>query len=102
MINEAFTKVWFSGNFHNVLFSDDEMNAASDLIIGPDGTPDINTSFNYSKKNLIKSFTKSEILNSTPDERKKCKYIFALEFRGIIKYKDKKNLCLENQYCPKI
>ena len=54
MINEAFTKVWFSGNFHNVLFSDDEMNAASDLIIGPDGTPDINTSFNYSKKEFNK------------------------------------------------
>ena len=54
MINEAFAKVWFSGNFHNVLFSDDEMNAASDLIIGPDGTPDINTSFNYSKKEFNK------------------------------------------------
>ena len=70
-MDETFSKVWFSDNFTNVLFSDDEMNTVMGSVIGSDGTPDIKTGFSYSKKNLIKPFTKSEILNSTSAERKK-------------------------------
>lgn len=50
IMDETFTKVWFSDNFTNVLFSDDEMNAMTDSVIGNNGTPDIKTNFNYSKK----------------------------------------------------
>lgn len=71
IMDKLFDQVWFSENFSNVIFSDEEMNKLMDNVIGPDGVPNLKHGFAYEKKFLNRSFTKSEILNATPEERKK-------------------------------
>lgn len=70
-MTDSFDQVWFSENLSNVIFTDDEMNRVMDSVIGPDGIPNLKGGFGYAKKYLIRSFTKSEIINATPEERKK-------------------------------
>ena len=68
-MNKLFDQVWFSENLSNVIFSDEEMDRLMDNVIGSDGLPNLKNGFVYEKKFLVRSYTQSEILNATPEER---------------------------------